>query len=107
MTSPPNYSSRLLAYDHSRVVTEAIGYALSVGNDLDPRAYVRMAARLRLQISEGTYPAAAPVPSITVLSEQYGHARQTCAKALQVRAKGFSFAYQASAITSRSGRKQA
>jgi GntR family transcriptional regulator, arabinose operon transcriptional repressor len=43
-----------------------------------------MAARLRRQISEETYATAAPVPSITVLSEQYGHARQTCAKALQV-----------------------
>jgi DNA-binding GntR family transcriptional regulator len=52
--------------------------------DLDPRAYVRMAVRLRWQISAGTYAPAAPVPSITVLSEQYGHARQTCAKALQV-----------------------
>lgn len=61
-----------------------IGYTLSVDNDLDPRAYVRMAARLRRQISEGTYAPAAPVPSITVLSEQYGHARQTCAKALRV-----------------------
>ena len=55
-----------------------------MNNDQDPRAYVRMAARLRRQISQGTYATAAPVPSITVLSEQYGHARQTCAKALQV-----------------------
>lgn len=53
-------------------------------NEQDPRAYVRMAARLRRQISEGTYAIAAPVPSITALSEHYGRARQTCAKALQV-----------------------
>ena len=62
----------------------AIGYALSMDNGLEPRAYVRMAARLQGQISKGTYAAAAPVPSITVLSEQYGHARQTCAKGLRV-----------------------
>ena len=60
-----------------------IGYTLSMDYDLDPRAYVRMAARLRRQISAGTFAPAAPVPSITVLGEQYGHARQTCAKALQ------------------------
>lgn len=53
-------------------------------NDQDPRAYVRIAARLRRQISAGTYAAGAAAPSITVLSAQYGHARQTCAKALQV-----------------------
>jgi GntR family histidine utilization transcriptional repressor len=61
-----------------------IGYTPGMDNDLDLRAYVRMAARLRRQISRGTYAPAAPVPSITVLREQYGHARQTCAKAFQV-----------------------
>jgi len=43
-----------------------------------------MAARLRRQIAEGTCAASAPVPSITALSGQYGHARETCAKALHV-----------------------
>ena len=42
------------------------------------------AARLRQQISEGTYAPGAPVPSITVLAAPYGHARQTCARALRV-----------------------
>jgi DNA-binding GntR family transcriptional regulator len=53
-------------------------------NDLDPLAYVRMAARLRRQVSDGTYAPGAPVPSITVLSGQHGHARLTCARALRV-----------------------
>jgi DNA-binding GntR family transcriptional regulator len=43
-----------------------------------------MAARLRRQISEGTLAAGMPAPSITTLSQQYGHARQTCARALRV-----------------------
>jgi GntR family transcriptional regulator len=53
-------------------------------SDLDPRAYVRMAERLRRQISEGTLAPGMPAPSITTLSQQYGHARQTCARALRV-----------------------
>jgi len=43
---------------------------------LDPRL-------VRRQIAEGTLAPGMPTPSITTLSQQYGHARQTCAKALR------------------------
>ena len=39
---------------------------------------------LRRAIADGTYPPGTPTPSITTLSQQYGYARQTCAKALRV-----------------------
>jgi len=45
---------------------------------------VRLAAMLRRQIAEGTLAPGMPTPSITTLSQQYGHARQTCAKALRL-----------------------
>ena len=44
---------------------------------------MRLAARLRREIAEGTLAPGMPTPSITTLSQQYGHARQTCAKALR------------------------
>jgi DNA-binding GntR family transcriptional regulator len=43
-----------------------------------------MVARLRREISEGTLTPGTPAPSITTLSREYGHARQTCAKALRI-----------------------
>jgi DNA-binding GntR family transcriptional regulator len=39
---------------------------------------------LRRQIAEGALAPGMPTPSITTLSQQYGHARQTCAKALRI-----------------------
>jgi DNA-binding GntR family transcriptional regulator len=60
------------------------GTRVSISDESDPRAYVRLAALLRRQIAEGTLSAGMPTPSITTLSQQYGHARQTCAKALRV-----------------------
>jgi DNA-binding GntR family transcriptional regulator len=45
---------------------------------------MRLAAELRRAIAEGKYKPGTPTPSITTLSQQYGHARQTCAKALRV-----------------------
>jgi len=53
----------------------------------DPRAYQRLAARIRRQISDGTLGPSRPVPSITSLSREYGHARQTCSKALRMLAR--------------------
>lgn len=50
----------------------------------DPRKYVRLAALLRGQINDGTLKPGNPLPSITTLSQQYGLARQTCAKALRM-----------------------
>ena len=44
---------------------------------------MRLAARLRREIAEGKLTPGMPTPSITTLSQQYGHARQTCAKALR------------------------
>jgi DNA-binding GntR family transcriptional regulator len=57
---------------------------VSIGDESDPRAYIRLAAQLRRAIADGTYPPGTPTPSITTLSQQYGHARQTCAKALRL-----------------------
>jgi DNA-binding GntR family transcriptional regulator len=53
-------------------------------SESDPRAYVRLAADLRRDITEGKYEPGKPTPSITMLGQQYGHARQTCAKALRL-----------------------
>src|ERR1700747_81080 len=59
------------------------GTRVSISDESDPRAYVRLAARLRREIAEGKLTPGMPTPSITTLSQQYGHARQTCAKALR------------------------
>ena len=50
----------------------------------DPRAYMHLAHRLRRQVLDGTLAPGSPVPSITTLSKQYGHARQTCSKAMRL-----------------------
>ncbi len=55
---------------------------MSISDESDPRAYVRLAARLRREIAEGKLAPGMPTPSITTLSQEFGHARQTCAKAL-------------------------
>jgi DNA-binding transcriptional regulator YhcF (GntR family) len=60
------------------------GARVSISDESDPRAYVRLAARLRKDIAEGSLAPGMPTPSITTLSQEYGHARQTCAKALRV-----------------------
>ena len=49
----------------------------------DPRAYVRLAAIVRQQILDGTLERGQPAPSITRLSQEHGHARPTCGKALR------------------------
>ena len=50
----------------------------------DPRAYMRVAGMLRGQISSGNLASGMPTPSITSLCQEYGHARQTCAKAMRL-----------------------
>ncbi len=57
---------------------------MSIGDETDPRAYIRLAADLRKQITEGKLPPGSPTPSITTLTQDHGHARQTCAKALRL-----------------------
>ena len=52
--------------------------------EADPRSYVRLAARIRKQIMSGDLVSGRPVPSITTLSQEHGHARQTCGKAMQL-----------------------
>jgi DNA-binding GntR family transcriptional regulator len=52
--------------------------------EADPRLYVRLAARLRGQILAGEVAPGQRVPSITVLSEELGCARQTCGKAVRL-----------------------
>ena len=50
----------------------------------DPRAYVRLAAIVRQQIADGTLKPGQPAPPITRLSQEHGHARPTCGKALRM-----------------------
>ena len=50
----------------------------------DPRAYRRLATLIRQQISDRTLQAGQSAPSITSLSQEHGHARQTCGKALRM-----------------------
>ena len=52
--------------------------------EADPRAYIRMAARLRRQILAGEIAPGQPVPSLTTLSREFGHARTTCGKAMRL-----------------------
>ena len=52
--------------------------------EADPRPYVRLAARLRKEILNGALTSGHPVPSITTLSQEFGHAGPTCSKALQL-----------------------
>jgi DNA-binding GntR family transcriptional regulator len=51
---------------------------------VDPRAYRRLAAIVRQQIIDGTLEPGRPAPSITRLSQEHGHARPTCGKALRM-----------------------
>ena len=51
--------------------------------EADPRLYVRLAARLRRQILDGEVAPGQRMPSITVLSQESGCARQTCGKAVR------------------------
>ena len=55
---------------------------MSIGDESDPRAYIQLAAMVRRAVAEGKYPSGTATPSITTLSQEYGHARQTCSKAL-------------------------
>jgi DNA-binding GntR family transcriptional regulator len=50
----------------------------------DPRAYMRLAAIVRQQVTDGILKPGQPAPSITRLSQEYGHARPTCGKALRL-----------------------
>jgi GntR family histidine utilization transcriptional repressor len=53
-------------------------------NLTDPRAYRRLATLIRQQISDGTLQPGQSAPSITSLSQEHGHARETCSKALRM-----------------------
>ena len=48
---------------------------------------MQLAGALRKAIAAGKYPPGTATPSITTLSQDYGHARQTCSKALGVLVK--------------------
>lgn len=50
----------------------------------DPRAYRRLAAAAREQISSGALRPGRPLPSITELAREHGHARVTCSKAYRM-----------------------
>lgn len=50
----------------------------------DPRAYQRLAALLRDQITSGMLARGAPLPPIGDLRQQHGHSRQTVTKAMRV-----------------------
>src|ERR1700744_2864309 len=83
---PVNDRSRLQSttVEALRLATLPIEYGtrMSIGDESDPRAYVRLAADLRKAIADGTYPPVSPTPSFTPLSQQSGQPRQTCAKGL-------------------------
>jgi DNA-binding GntR family transcriptional regulator len=53
-----------------------------VGDDQDPRIYVRIAADLRRKIQAGELEPGQPAPSITTLTQEWGVARETAAHAL-------------------------
>src|SRR6201994_4887650 len=88
---PPDDSARLQSttVEALRLATLPIEYGtrMSIGDESDPRAYVQLAGILRKAIAEGKYPPGTATPSITTLSQEYGHARQTCSKALGVLVK--------------------
>jgi GntR family transcriptional regulator len=48
---------------------------------------MQLAGVLRKAIMAGKYPPGTATPSITTLSQEHGHARQTCSKALGVLVK--------------------
>jgi DNA-binding GntR family transcriptional regulator len=50
----------------------------------DPRAYMRIAAAIRDQISSGRLRPGEPIPSITVLSRDHGTSRGTAGKATRL-----------------------
>jgi GntR family transcriptional regulator len=50
----------------------------------DPRAYVRLAALLRDQITSGAIAPGGPLPPIGNLRQKHGHSRQTVGKALAI-----------------------
>lgn len=53
-------------------------------NQEDPGAYRRVVEAVHQQIVDGTLCSGQAAPSITSLSERYGHARQDCAKGLRM-----------------------
>ncbi len=53
-------------------------------DEQDPRVYVRIAADLRRRIEGGELKSGEPVPSITMLCQEWGVARETAAHALNV-----------------------
>ena len=53
-----------------------------MGDDQDPRIYVRIAADLRRRIETGELQPGQPAPSITTLCQQWEVARETAAHAL-------------------------
>lgn len=58
--------------------------AATLGDENDPRAYIRLAAELRRDIVAGKHQPGQPIPSITTLSARHGHARMTVSKSLGV-----------------------
>ena len=57
---------------------------MTSGDESDPRAYVRIAAGIRRQISDGTLQPGMPAPSITRLVQEHGVARITASHALRL-----------------------
>jgi DNA-binding GntR family transcriptional regulator len=50
----------------------------------DPQASMRLAAIVRQQIIDGKLRPGGPAPSITFLSQEHGHARPTCSRAMRM-----------------------
>jgi DNA-binding GntR family transcriptional regulator len=50
----------------------------------DPRAYMRLAAFIREQITSGTLAPGGRLPSIATLRHEHAHSRQTVGKAMRI-----------------------
>jgi DNA-binding GntR family transcriptional regulator len=72
--------------DYFRYVSCTICGMTAAGQP-DPRAYMRLAAFIREQISDGKLAPGGRLPSIAVLRREQGHSRQTAGKAMRVLAE--------------------
>ena len=71
--------------DHSTArSSDSAGAEFSGPGPQDPRAYRRLAAAAREQIGSGALSPGQPLPSITELAREHGHARVTCGKAYRM-----------------------
>lgn len=59
-------------------------YHSTLNPSADPRIYVRVLRFIRNEIADGMLQSGMPVPTIEVLTQRFGCARQTASKALRL-----------------------